>query len=46
MNIQKIKLLGISFLGMVLVFSLSYFVVSLLVCVSQGDPFHVCYQFP
>ena len=46
MNIQKVKLLGISFLGTVPVFSLSYFIVSLLVCVSQGDPLHVCYRFP
>ena len=37
MNIQKVKLLGISFLGMALAFSLGCLVVSLLVCVSQGD---------
>lgn len=37
MNIQKVKLLGISFLGMALAFSLGYLVASLLVCVSQGD---------
>lgn len=38
MNIQKVKLLRISFLGMALAFSLGYLVASLLVCVSQGDP--------
>ena len=38
MNIQKVKLLRISFLGLALAFSLGYLVASLLVCVSQGDP--------
>ena len=46
MSIQKVKLLGISFLGMVLTFSLAYFVFSLLVYVSQGDRFHISYRFP
>ena len=35
MNIQKVKLLRLSFLGMALAFSLSYIVVSLLVLIEE-----------